>query len=135
MKSSDFSDQFVHSFEDQRSQIIMKADQAAVLVADEYIYKQETHLTVFKTSLFFQNDGFTVYNCRGELVFRVDSYGPDTRDKVELVLMDAHGKCLLTVRRKVQFQLMVFFDFSLLVFMGIDFLILIFLFVCTEFTQ
>ncbi|KAK9229388.1 hypothetical protein WN944_022350 [Citrus x changshan-huyou] len=92
----------------------MKADQAAVLVADEYIYKQETHLTVFKTSLFFQNDGFTVYNCRGELVFRVDSYGPDTRDKVELVLMDAHGKCLLTVRRKVQFQLMVFFIFRYL---------------------
>lgn len=107
----------------------MKADQAAVLVADEYIYKQETHLTVFKTSLFFQNDGFTVYNCRGELVFRVDSYGPDTRDKDEHVLMDAHGKCLLTVRRKVQFQLMVFFHFSLFVFMGIDFLILIFLFV------
>lgn len=78
----------------------MKADQAAVLVDDEYIYKQETHLTVFKTSLFFQNDGFTVYNCRGELVFRVDSYGPVTRDRDELVLMDAHGKCLLTVRRK-----------------------------------
>jgi hypothetical protein len=35
------------------------------------------------------------------LVFRVDSYGPDSRDKGELVLMDAHGRCLLTVRRKV----------------------------------
>lgn len=72
-----------------------------VVVDDGFIYAQETHLTVLKTSLFFANDGFTVYDCKGELVFRVDSYGPDTRDRDELVLMDAHGKCLLTVRRKV----------------------------------
>ena len=66
-----------------------------------YVYKQETLLTVLKTSLFFANDGYSVYDCKGQLVFRVDSYGPDTRDKGEIVLMDAHGKCLLTVRRKV----------------------------------
>ncbi|XP_044495798.1 protein LURP-one-related 12-like isoform X2 [Mangifera indica] len=71
-----------------------------VVVDDGFIYAQETHLTVLKTSLFFANDGFTVYDCKGELVFRVDSYGPDTRDRDEIVLMDAHGKCLLTVRRK-----------------------------------
>ncbi|KAF3948264.1 hypothetical protein ACB098_05G066000 [Castanea mollissima] len=65
-----------------------------------YVYKQETLLTVLKTSLFFANDGYSVYDCKGQLVFRVDSYGPDTRDKGEIVLMDAHGKCLLTVRRK-----------------------------------
>ncbi|KAJ4718400.1 Protein LURP-one-related like [Melia azedarach] len=73
---------------------------AVVVVNDGYIFKEETHLTVLKTSLFFANDGFTVYDCKGDLVFRVDSYGPDMRDKDELVLMDAHGKCLLTVRRK-----------------------------------
>ncbi|KAK8525068.1 hypothetical protein V6N13_016057 [Hibiscus sabdariffa] len=63
----------------------------------EYIYQQEKHLTVLKTSLFFANDGFIVYDCKGHLLFRVDSYG---RDKGQLVLMDAHGRCLLTVRRK-----------------------------------
>ncbi|KAL7222332.1 hypothetical protein ACSBR1_024103 [Camellia fascicularis] len=72
----------------------------AAIVEDGFIYEEETHLTVFKTSVFFSGDGFTVYDCKGELVFRVDSYGPDTRDTGELVLMDASGRCLLTVRRK-----------------------------------
>jgi len=69
-------------------------------VDDGFVYEEEKHLTVLKTCLFFANDGFTVYDCKGELVFRVDSYGPDARDRGELVLMDAHGRCLLTVRRK-----------------------------------
>ncbi|XP_047314686.1 protein LURP-one-related 5-like [Impatiens glandulifera] len=75
-----------------------------------FIYEQETHLTVFKTSLFFAGDGFTVYDCKGNLIFRVDSYGPDSRDKDQIVLMDASGTCLLTVRRKVQsFQIILLF--------------------------
>ncbi|RDY04162.1 Protein LURP-one-related 12 [Mucuna pruriens] len=65
-----------------------------------FVFKEEIHLTVLKTSLFFAGDGFTVFDCKGELVFRVDSYGPDTRDRDELVLMDPNGLCLLTVRRK-----------------------------------
>ncbi|CAA3017753.1 LURP-one-related 12-like [Olea europaea subsp. europaea] len=71
-----------------------------VIVEDGFVYKDETHLTVSKTSLFFAGDGYTAYDCKGELVFRVDSYGPDTRDTGELVLMDASGRCLLTLRRK-----------------------------------
>ncbi|TXG69350.1 hypothetical protein EZV62_004285 [Acer yangbiense] len=71
-----------------------------MMVEEGFVYEEETQLTVFKTSLFFANDGFTVYDCKGELVFRVDSYGPDSRDRVELVLMDGQGNCLLTVRRK-----------------------------------
>jgi len=71
-------------------------------VGPGYVFKEEIHLTVLKTSLFFAGDGFTVYDCKGQLVFRVDSYGPDTRDRDELVLMDPNGRCLLTVRRKVQ---------------------------------
>ncbi|CAJ1955059.1 unnamed protein product [Sphenostylis stenocarpa] len=69
-------------------------------VGPGYVFKEEIHLTVLKTSLFFAGDGFTVYDCKGQLVFRVDSYGPDTRDRDELVLMDPNGRCLLTVRRK-----------------------------------
>ncbi|KAF5739089.1 UPF0706 protein [Tripterygium wilfordii] len=74
--------------------------EAGLVVDKEFIYEEETHLTVLKTSIFFANDGFSVYDCKGALVFRVDSYGPDARDKGELVLMDPHGRCLLTVRRK-----------------------------------
>lgn len=71
-----------------------------VVVVDEaFVFEEETYLTVLKTSLFYAGDGFTVYNCKGQLVFRVDTYGPDV-DKSELVLMDPSGKCLLTVRRK-----------------------------------
>ncbi|EOA35723.1 hypothetical protein CARUB_v10020956mg [Capsella rubella] len=72
-----------------------------LLVDDEFIHQVERTLTVRKTSLFFAGDGFTVYDCKGRLVFRVDSYGgPNTRDTDEVVLMDAHGRCLLTLRRK-----------------------------------
>ncbi|KAH6832342.1 LURP-one-like protein [Perilla frutescens var. hirtella] len=75
----------------------MKSD---AIVEEGYVYEEETHLTVRKTSLFFAGDGFTAYNCRGELVFRVESYGPDAGDTGEVVLMDASGRCILTVRRK-----------------------------------
>uniref|UniRef100_A0A7N0THP6 Uncharacterized protein n=1 Tax=Kalanchoe fedtschenkoi TaxID=63787 RepID=A0A7N0THP6_KALFE len=63
-------------------------------------FRDHSHLTVLKTSLFFAGDGFTAYSSNGELIFRVDSYGPDARDTGELVLMDASGRCLLTVCRK-----------------------------------
>ncbi|GFY96956.1 LURP-one-like protein [Actinidia rufa] len=71
-----------------------------VVVENGFTYEEETHLTVLKTSLFFAGDGFTVYDCKGELVFRVDSYGQDAHDHAELVLMDAYGHCLLTIRQK-----------------------------------
>ncbi|KAI6689941.1 hypothetical protein NL676_026769 [Syzygium grande] len=71
-----------------------------LVVEDAFRCEEETHLTVMKTSLFFAGDGFAAYDSKGELVFRVDSYGPDVRDTGEVVLMDAHGRCLLTVRRK-----------------------------------
>ncbi|KAL2516598.1 Protein LURP-one-related 12 [Forsythia ovata] len=71
-----------------------------VIVEEGFVHEEETHLTVKKTSVFFAGDGFTAYDSKGEVVFRVDSYGPDSRDTNELVLMDASGRCLLTVRRK-----------------------------------
>ena len=82
------------------STLCMAENMKEVEVEDGYVLKEEIHLTVLKTSLFFAGDGFSVYDCKGQLVFRVDSYGPDTRDIDELVLMDPNGRCLLTVRRK-----------------------------------
>ncbi|KAJ8755888.1 hypothetical protein K2173_024433 [Erythroxylum novogranatense] len=73
---------------------------AGLVVDDGFIYGEETNLTVLKTSLFFANDGFTVYDCTGQLVLRVDFYGPEMRRKDEVVLMDANGRCLLTVSKK-----------------------------------
>jgi len=74
----------------------------AVTVDDEnkFCFPGETHLTVRKTSVFFPGDGFVAYDPHGEMLFRFDSYGPDSKPKDELVLMDAAGKCLLTLLRK-----------------------------------
>ncbi|MQL72899.1 hypothetical protein Taro_005230, partial [Colocasia esculenta] len=55
-------------------------------------------LTVWRKSLLFNCDGFTVFDAKGNLVFRVDNYAAGNRG--EVVLMDAAGKPLLTIRRK-----------------------------------
>ncbi|KAK6127972.1 hypothetical protein DH2020_038274 [Rehmannia glutinosa] len=77
----------------------MKTNCGAI-VEEGFVYRRETHLTVRKTSLFFAGDGFAAYDSNGRLAFRVDSYGPDSRDSSKFVLMDAVGRCILTVRRK-----------------------------------
>ncbi|XP_050382360.1 LOW QUALITY PROTEIN: protein LURP-one-related 12-like [Argentina anserina] len=70
------------------------------IVEPAFVFEEDTYFTVSKTSLFFAGDGFSVYDRNAQLVFRVDSYGPDPHDRTEPVLMDATGSCLLTVRRK-----------------------------------
>ncbi|KAJ6790676.1 protein LURP-one-related 8-like [Iris pallida] len=56
-------------------------------------------MTVWRKSLLFNCKGFTVYDSRGDLLFRVDNYSA-TRSGGEIVLMDSSGKSLLTIRRK-----------------------------------
>ncbi|KAG6510068.1 protein LURP-one-related 8-like [Zingiber officinale] len=68
-----------------------------VEVADEGKDKSRV-LTVWRKSLLFNCRGFTVFDEEGNLVFRVDNYGSGRAG--EVVLMDADGKPLLTVRRK-----------------------------------
>ncbi|MFS7987254.1 putative tubby-like protein [Helianthus anomalus] len=55
-------------------------------------------LTIWKKSLLFNCHGFTVYDSNGNLVYRVDNYAAGT--KAEIILMDATGRSLLTLRRK-----------------------------------
>ncbi|CAN6335403.1 unnamed protein product [Urochloa humidicola] len=57
-------------------------------------------LTVWRKSLLFNCHGFTVFDANGDLAFRVDCYGSGGRRRAEVVLMDAAGKPLLTLRRK-----------------------------------
>ncbi|KAJ8436603.1 hypothetical protein Cgig2_031544 [Carnegiea gigantea] len=54
-------------------------------------------LTVWKKSLLMSCSGFTVIDGKGNLVFRVDNY---CGRPGEIVLMDASGKSMLTVRRQ-----------------------------------
>ncbi|XP_058110810.1 protein LURP-one-related 8-like [Magnolia sinica] len=65
--------------------------------ADSYRHVEET-LTVWKKSLLFNCNGFAVFDTKGNLVFRVDNYMAG--NKGEILLMDAAGKPLLTIRRK-----------------------------------
>ncbi|KAL9270186.1 LURP-one-related 8-like protein [Drosera capensis] len=58
-------------------------------------------LTVWRKSLLFGCEGFTVYDRKGNLVHRVDDYGcGGVGWKGEIVLMDSGGVPLLTIRRK-----------------------------------
>lgn len=88
------------------------------IVDDKYCFEEETTLTVHKTSVFFPGDGFVVYNHEGQLLFRFDSYGPESKPMDELVLMDAFGKCLLTLRRKV---ILVFFFVAFFGYLRLEF--------------
>ncbi|KAJ9543016.1 hypothetical protein OSB04_022723 [Centaurea solstitialis] len=55
-------------------------------------------LTVWKKSLLFNCYGFTVFDSNGNLLFRVDNYSTGTT--TQILLMDACGRSLLTIRRK-----------------------------------
>ncbi|CAL4907349.1 unnamed protein product [Urochloa decumbens] len=74
---------------------------AAVVVAEaagEEEKGEAVSLTVWRRSLLFNGKGFTVFDCKGNLVYRVETYsGGSPR---EIVLMDADGHGLLTIRRK-----------------------------------
>jgi len=69
-----------------------------VVVDDKLSNSSATALTVWRKSLVFSCNGFTVFDSNGDLVFRVDNYPSDL--KGEIVLMDAAGMALLTMRRK-----------------------------------
>ncbi|KAJ1263391.1 hypothetical protein BS78_09G181100 [Paspalum vaginatum] len=70
------------------------AGQPAAAAADE----GPVTLTVWRKSLLFNCRGFTVFDASGDLVYRVDTYASDSR--AEVVLMDAAGRPVLTVRRR-----------------------------------
>uniref|UniRef100_A0A0A9FVU0 Protein LURP-one-related 8 n=1 Tax=Arundo donax TaxID=35708 RepID=A0A0A9FVU0_ARUDO len=75
-----------------------KAAAAAVAPAVEEEKGEAVSLTVWRRSLLFNGKGFTVFDGKGNLVFRVETYaGGSPR---EIVLMDADGHGLLTIRRK-----------------------------------
>lgn len=70
-----------------------------VVVEEVFCNEEEIELTVHKTSMFSHGDGFIVYDSKGDIVFRVDSYTPILKNR--LLLMDTFGKPLLTLLPKV----------------------------------
>jgi uncharacterized protein YxjI len=61
--------------------------------------EEPTTLTVWRKSLLFNCKGFTVFDARGDLAYRVDSYDAEPAGG-EVVLMDPAGLPVFTVRRK-----------------------------------
>ncbi|XP_066309773.1 protein LURP-one-related 8-like [Miscanthus floridulus] len=58
--------------------------------------EEATSLTVWRKSLLFNCRGYTVFDARGDLAYRVDSYDAEA----EVVLMDPAGRPAFTLRRK-----------------------------------
>lgn len=80
--------------------VVLNSSSSSSSPSDEYVL-----LTVWKrSSMTFQGtDGFTVIDSSGRLAFRVDNY---TRKECRgggggVVLMDGHGKPLLTLKPQV----------------------------------
>ncbi|CDP12084.1 unnamed protein product [Coffea canephora] len=59
-----------------------------------------TSLTVWRKSLIFSCEGFTVFGSDGSLVYRVDSYTGRGRRPGQVILMDGSGKPILTISRR-----------------------------------
>ncbi|PAN27861.1 hypothetical protein GQ55_5G114400 [Panicum hallii var. hallii] len=59
--------------------------------------EEPTSLTVWRKSLLFNCRGFTVFDAKGDLAYRVDRYDDA---EAEVVLMDPAGRPAFTVRRK-----------------------------------
>ncbi|XP_023527057.1 protein LURP-one-related 8 isoform X1 [Cucurbita pepo subsp. pepo] len=58
----------------------------------------QTVLTVWKKSMLLNCEGFTVFDANGNLAYRVDNYLAG--NKAQILLMDAAGNPLFTIRRK-----------------------------------
>ncbi|GJM92760.1 hypothetical protein PR202_ga09255 [Eleusine coracana subsp. coracana] len=67
--------------------------------AGESASEEAMTLTVWRKSLLFNCKGFTVFDAKGDLAYRVDSYDAEPAGG-EVVLMDPAGRPAFTVRRK-----------------------------------
>lgn len=73
-------------------------DSPAPLTSSLTAGDDQATFTVWRKSLLLNCSGFTVYNAKGNLAFRVENYPSPCLN--EIVLMDAIGIPLFTIRRK-----------------------------------
>ncbi|KAJ8553115.1 hypothetical protein K7X08_020508 [Anisodus acutangulus] len=63
-----------------------------------YVKSIRETFTIWMKSLVFHGNGCTVFNSKGEIVFRVDNYQESCRD--EVCLMDFKGQVLFSIKRE-----------------------------------
>ncbi|KAI3822198.1 hypothetical protein L1987_09783 [Smallanthus sonchifolius] len=66
--------------------------------SSSYITSKLESFTIWMKSLVFNTRGCTVYNSKGEIVYRVDNY--DNKCGQEVYLMDIRGKVLFSLLQK-----------------------------------
>ncbi|XP_015901195.1 protein LURP-one-related 11-like [Ziziphus jujuba] len=81
--------------------------QALLSSTCQFSSKQET-FTIWMKSLVLNGNGCTVFDSKGQIVYRVDNYNSKCRD--EVYLMDSKGKVLYTILRKKKFKLFTFWE-------------------------
>lgn len=64
-----------------------------------YLTKEKASFTIWMRSLVFHSRGCTVFDSKGNLIYRVDNY--DSKSCSEVYLMDLNGNVLFTLRQKV----------------------------------
>ncbi|KAJ9555244.1 hypothetical protein OSB04_009858 [Centaurea solstitialis] len=68
-----------------------------------YISLKPESFTIWMKSLVFNTHGCTVYNSKGDIVYRVDNY--DNKCGQEVYLMDIRGKVLYSIQQKTKFRI------------------------------
>ncbi|XP_062169944.1 protein LURP-one-related 11-like [Alnus glutinosa] len=75
--------------------------------ASSYFSSKQETFTIWMKSLVFGGKGCTVFDAKGQIVYRVDNYSRKCRD--EVYLMDFKGKVIFTILRK-RFKLFRFWE-------------------------
>ncbi|ANM61038.1 LURP-one-like protein [Arabidopsis thaliana] len=63
-----------------------------------YLTTEKESFTIWMRSLVFHSKGCTVFDSKGNLIYRVDNY--NSKSCSEVYLMDLYGKILFTLRQK-----------------------------------
>ncbi|XP_010552187.1 PREDICTED: protein LURP-one-related 11 [Tarenaya hassleriana] len=65
---------------------------------DSHVTRERESFTIWMRSLVFNGRGCTVFDAKGNIIYRVDNY--DCKSCSEVYLMDLSGKVLFTLRKK-----------------------------------
>ncbi|KAJ8448296.1 hypothetical protein Cgig2_025220 [Carnegiea gigantea] len=68
--------------------------------SSDVCFSERETFTIWMKSLILEGKGCTVFNSKGQAVYRVDNYNSKCCDKHKVLLMDSHGRVLLTILRK-----------------------------------
>ncbi|XP_075504151.1 protein LURP-one-related 8-like isoform X1 [Primulina tabacum] len=93
------SSRTVHHYPDQESRIEVNKVRHSDDIDDNDIAGCCTSLTVWRKSLLFGCNGFTVIGSDGSLVYRVDNYSDNPN---QMILMDGSGNPVFTICRRKQ---------------------------------